>query len=181
MAVHWRGISGLRGIMDSGRSGNVWGGMLGGGVSGAGTDSAVGRWRSRRGGGECAGGGCAYPRCPVLRPELRAQQLNLRGRFGADWPGDAIHPSPQACVAMRQGTTGRRYLAGMRPDGWGRFASISPDQLLIAHRGGAATNASRRGWACPALVICPWCGTGAGQAQPLRDAQSGLGVGHGII
>src|SRR5208282_3787253 len=28
---------------------------------------------------------------------------------------------------------------------------------------------SRRGWACPALVVCPWHGTRAGQAQPLRD------------
>src|SRR5208283_691927 len=41
----------------------------------------------------------------------------------------------------------------------------------ISQRGGAEINASRTGWACPALVVCPWCETGAGQAQPVRDAQ----------
>jgi hypothetical protein len=41
----------------------------------------------------------------------------------------------------------------------------------VAQGGGAATDPFRRGWACPALVVFPWCGTGAGQAQPLRNVQ----------
>ena len=42
--------------------------------------------------------------------------------------------------------------------------------LCVAQCGGAANNASRRGWACPALVSHHGQTTRAGQAQPLRNA-----------
>ena len=103
MAVRHRCVSGLRGIVDSGWPGNVCGGLVGARVTRAASDSALDGRHGRRGGGECAGGGCARPRCPLLWPELRTQQLNLRGRFGTDrLVGDGPHPWPQVGVTIRQ-------------------------------------------------------------------------------
>ena len=103
MAVRGRCVSGQRGIMDAGWPGIICGGLLGARVSRAESDSAVDGRHGRRGGGECACSGCARPRRTLLRPELRAQQLNLRWRFGTDrLAGDGPHPRPQADVAIQQ-------------------------------------------------------------------------------
>ena len=55
-----------------------------------------------------------------------------------------------------------------------RLQNVVPGGLET-HCGEARRNrnrASRRGWACPALVVRPWRRTRAGQAQPLRDARN---------
>ena len=117
----------------------------------------------------CFSSGCESDPWAVI---LHSRRCRL-GRVGVEKEGDwcadmtASHRNTRLVypptLLMSREINNRQSLQNVVPGG------------LETHCGEARRNrnrASRRGWACPALVVRPWRRTRAGQAQPLRDARN---------